>query len=46
MSIDLTIPREYERRAEAALPGRVAKAVLYGSRACGDAHDESPIQSP
>jgi predicted nucleotidyltransferase len=41
MSVDLTIPREYKRRAEVALPGRVAKVVLYGSRARGDAHEES-----
>ena len=41
MPIDLTIPREYKRRAEAVLPGRVARVILYGSRARGDAHDES-----
>ncbi|HJQ60276.1 MAG TPA: nucleotidyltransferase domain-containing protein [Vineibacter sp.] len=41
MAVDLTVPREYKRRAEGALPGRVVKVVLYGSRARGDAHDES-----
>jgi uncharacterized protein len=41
MSVDLTIPREYQRRAEAALPGRIAKIVLFGSRARGEARDDS-----
>ena len=41
MSFDLTIAREYKRRAEVALPGRVAKIMLYGSRARGDSHEES-----
>lgn len=37
MKGDLTPVREFRRRAERALPGRVAKVVLYGSRARGDA---------
>ena len=41
MSVDLTIPREYKRRAEAALPGRIAKVVLFGSRARGEAGGDS-----
>ena len=41
MPVDLTIPREYKRRAEEALPGRMAEIVLFGSRARGDAHAES-----
>lgn len=41
MSVDLTIPREYKRRAEAALPGRIVKIVLFGSRARGEARDDS-----
>lgn len=32
-----TVLDEFRRRAEAALPGRVARVVLYGSRARGDA---------
>jgi len=39
--IDLTIPREFKRRAEAALPGRVARVVLFGSRARGDQRADS-----
>lgn len=41
MSVDLTIPREYKRRAEAALPGRVARVMLYGSRARGEARADT-----
>ena len=37
MKSDLTPVREFKRRAEHALPGRVAKVVLYGSRARGEA---------
>ena len=37
MKGDLTPVREFKRRAEHALPGRVAKVVLYGSRARGEA---------
>jgi predicted nucleotidyltransferase len=40
-AIDMTIPREFKRRAEAALPGRVARVVLFGSRARGDAQADS-----
>ena len=41
MSADLTVAREYKRRAEQALPGRVAGVILYGSRARGDARPDS-----
>lgn len=41
MSSDLSLAREYKRRVEGAFNGRVAKMVLFGSRARGDAHDES-----
>ena len=37
MKGDLIPAREFKRRAEHALPGRVAKVVLYGSRARGEA---------
>jgi uncharacterized protein len=38
MAADLTIPREFKRRALQAMPRRrIAKVVLYGSRARGDA---------
>ncbi|MCX7362489.1 MAG: nucleotidyltransferase domain-containing protein [Alphaproteobacteria bacterium] len=37
MKADLTPVRKFKRRAEHALPGRVKKIVLYGSRARGDA---------
>jgi predicted nucleotidyltransferase len=33
--------REFKRRAEQALPGRIKKVVLYGSRARGDASGRS-----
>jgi len=32
---------EFRRRAEAALPGRISKIVLFGSRARGDARADS-----
>jgi predicted nucleotidyltransferase len=38
---DLTPVREFKRRAEQALPGRVKKVVLYGSRARGEARRQS-----
>jgi uncharacterized protein len=38
---DLTLVREFKHRAEAALPGRVAKVVLYGSRARDEARPDS-----
>jgi predicted nucleotidyltransferase len=42
MATDLTIPREFKRRALAAMPRRrIDKVVLYGSRARGDARRES-----
>jgi predicted nucleotidyltransferase len=41
MSADLSLPREYKRRAEGAFGARVAKMVLYGSRARGDALPDS-----
>lgn len=31
----------FKRAAEAALPGRVTRVVLFGSRARGDAHEDS-----
>jgi predicted nucleotidyltransferase len=42
MATDLSIPREFKRRALRAMPGRrIAKVVLYGSRARGDARPDS-----
>ena len=41
MDTDLSIAREFSRRAAKALPRRVAKVVLYGSRARGDARKDS-----
>ena len=43
MSTQVAFPlvRGYKRRAETALPGRVARVVLYGSRARGDARADS-----
>jgi len=38
---DLALVREFKRRAEQALPGRVVRVMLYGSRARGDASDDS-----
>jgi predicted nucleotidyltransferase len=40
-SVDLTLVREFRRRAERVLPGRVVRVVLYGSRARGDARPDS-----
>jgi len=42
MAKDLSIPREFKRRALQAMPPRrIAKVVLYGSRARGDARRDS-----
>ena len=41
MSTDLSLPQEYKRRVEGAFNGRLIKAVLYGSRARGDARPDS-----
>ena len=41
MPPDLSLAREYKRRVEGAFNGRVAKIVLYGSRARGDARPDS-----
>lgn len=41
MKPDLEPVREFKRLAERALPGRLKKIVLYGSRARGDAHRKS-----
>lgn len=38
---DLTLVREFKRRAEEALPGRIVRVMLYGSRARGDARPDS-----
>lgn len=38
---DLTLIREFKRRAEKALPGRIVRVVLYGPRARGDARPDS-----
>ena len=38
---DLTFVRKFKQRAEHALPGRIARVVLYGSRARGDARPDS-----
>ena len=38
---DLTPVREFKRRAEQALPGRLKKVMLYGSRARGKARRAS-----
>ena len=38
---DLALVRELKRRAEQALPGRIVRVMLYGSRARGDARDDS-----
>jgi predicted nucleotidyltransferase len=40
-SADLTLVRQFKRRAEEALPGRVVRVMLYGSRARGDARPDS-----
>ncbi|MFI5033188.1 MAG: nucleotidyltransferase domain-containing protein [Reyranellales bacterium] len=39
--VDLTLVREFKRRAEQALPGRIVRVMLYGSRARGDARPDS-----
>jgi predicted nucleotidyltransferase len=39
--MDTDIPAEFRRRAEAALGGRLAKVVLFGSRARGDSEPDS-----
>jgi predicted nucleotidyltransferase len=42
MAKDLSIPREFKRRALQAMPRRrIAKVVLYGSRARGNARRNS-----
>ena len=41
MSSDIAVAREYKRRVLGAFDGRVAKVVLYGSRARGDARPDS-----
>jgi predicted nucleotidyltransferase len=41
MKPNLAPIREFKRLAESALPGRVKKVVLYGSRARGSARPES-----
>jgi predicted nucleotidyltransferase len=38
---DLTLVREFKRRAELAMPGRIVRVTLYGSRARGDARPDS-----
>lgn len=38
---DLTLVREFKRRAEQALPDRVVRVMLYGSRARGDARPDA-----
>jgi hypothetical protein len=38
---DLALLHEFKRRAEEALPGRIVRVVLYGSRARGDARPDS-----
>jgi uncharacterized protein len=38
---DLSIAQEFKRRAIQAIPRRIAKIVLYGSRARGDARKDS-----
>lgn len=37
MTAKLDIPQQFKNRAEAAMPGRIRKLVLFGSRARGDA---------
>jgi len=41
MAVDLSLPREYKRRVESAFGDRVARMVLFGSRARGEEHEES-----
>jgi|SRR5437879_11671337 len=40
-AVDLALVREFKRRAEQALPGRIVRVMLYGSRARGDARPDS-----
>jgi predicted nucleotidyltransferase len=40
-AVDLTLVREFKHRAEQALPGRIVRVMLYGSRARGDARPDS-----
>jgi len=40
-TVDLALVREFKRRAEVALPGRIARVMLYGSRVRGDARPDS-----
>jgi uncharacterized protein len=40
-TVDLALVREFKRRAEQALPGRIVRVMLYGSRARGDARPDS-----
>lgn len=40
-AVDLTLVREFKRRAEQALPGRIVRVMLYGARARGDARPDS-----
>jgi len=41
VTADLTLVREFKRRAEMALPGRVTRVMLFGSRARGGARPDS-----
>ena len=43
---DLALVREFKRRAEQALPGRIVRVMLYGSRARGDAREIPTGTSP
>lgn len=38
---NLALLHEFRRRAEKALPGRIVRVMLYGSRARGDARPDS-----
>jgi predicted nucleotidyltransferase len=40
-AVDLTLVHEFKRRAVEALPGRIVRVMLYGSRARGDARPDS-----
>lgn len=40
-AVDLTLVREFKKRAEAALPNRIVRVMLYGSRARGDVRPDS-----
>jgi len=40
-AVDLALVREFKRRSEQALPGRIVRVMLYGSRARGDARADS-----